>query len=645
MPRVTTLKRPAATESLLSDYDLYLFNEGTHTRAYQKLGAHPRSVGGRPATYFATWAPNADAVSVMGDFNAWDPAATPLQSRGSSGVWETNVPEIGPGSTYKFSIRPRGRLDRLEKADPFAFAAELRPRSASIVWDLFGYAWGDAQWLAERQARQALDAPISIYEVHLGSWKRVPETGDFLGYRDLAAQLAEYCTNMGYTHVELMPISEHPLDKSWGYQTIGYYAPTSRFGTPDDFRAFVDTLHQAGIGVLVDWVPSHFPRDPHGLAYYDGSALFEHADPRQGQHPEWGTQVFNYGRHEVRSFLLSNALFWLDEYHIDGLRVDAVASMLYLDYGRHDGDWIPNQFGGRENLEAVDFLRHANELVHSECPGVLTIAEESTAWPMVSRPPYMGGLGFSLKWNMGWMNDTLRYLSKEPVHRRWHHHDMTFSLLYAFHENFVLPLSHDEVVHGKGSLLQRVPGDAWQQFATLRALFGYMWGHPGKKLLFMGDDFGHGDEWWEEKSLDWHLLQYPYQAGVQRWVADLNRLYRDEPALHEVDFDWPGFEWIEVQDSDNSVFAFMRRAHNPADCVVVVSNFTPVARYDYCLGVPVGGEWRELLNSDAEAYGGGNLGNGGALWASDQSWAYRPYSLHMLIPPLGTVFLKPAQAV
>jgi 1,4-alpha-glucan branching enzyme len=638
----TSVLDRTSTSSLLSDYDLHLFNEGTHTRVYQKLGAHPTVVDGAPATYFATWAPDAEAVSVIGDFNNWDPLATALQPRASSGIWEGVVRGVGSGATYKYSIRPRGRTERTEKADPFAFAAELRPRSASRVWDLGQYTWNDAAWLNERGRRQALDAPISIYEVHLGSWKRVPDTGDFLGYRDLAQQLAEYCTRMGYTHVELLPISEHPLDQSWGYQTIGYFAPTSRFGTPDDFKAFVDILHRANIGVLVDWVPSHFPRDPHGLAYYDGSALFEHADPRQGQHPDWGTQVFNYGRHEVRSFLLSNALFWLDEYHVDGLRVDAVASMLYLDYGRHDGEWVPNQFGGKENLEAVDFLRSMNEVVHTERPGILTIAEESTSWPMVSRPPYMGGLGFSLKWNMGWMNDTLRYLSKEPVHRRWQHQDLTFALLYAFHENFVLPLSHDEVVHGKGSLLQRVPGDAWQQFATLRALFGYMWGHPGKKLLFMGDDFGQGDEWSEAKSLDWHLLEYPLQAGVQRWVADLNAAYRAEPALHEVDFDWPGFEWLEVNDNENSVFAFLRLARNREDCIAVVSNFTPVPREAYQLGLPVGGVWREILNSDAEAYGGGNLGNGGLVWASDTPWSHQPFSTHLLLPPLSTLMLKPA---
>ncbi len=641
MLQSATLERPTAW-SVLSDYDLHLFNEGTHTRAYRKLGAHPNVVKDRPATFFATWAPDADAVSVIGDFNGWDPNATPLRPRASSGIWEGTVPGVVSGSNYKYSIRPRGRTERLEKADPYAFAAELRPRSASRVWDLAQYTWNDATWLDQRASRQALDAPISIYEVHLGSWKRIPETGDFLGYRDLAEQLAAYCQQMGYTHVELMPISEHPLDLSWGYQTVGYYAPTSRFGTPDDFKAFVDILHQAGIGVLIDWVPSHFPRDPHGLAYYDGSALYEHADPRQGQHPDWGTQVFNYGRHEVRSFLLSNALFWLDEYHVDGLRVDAVASMLYLDYGRSNGQWVPNQFGGKENLEAVDFLRSMNELVHTESPGILTIAEESTSWPMVSRPPYMGGLGFSMKWNMGWKNDTLRYLSKEPVHRRWHHQDLTFSLLYAFHENFVLPLSHDEVVHGKGSLLQRVPADAWQQFATLRALFGYMWGHPGKKLLFMGDDFGQGDEWSEARSLDWHLLQYPFQSGVQRWVADLNRVYQSEPALYQVDFDWPGFEWLEVNDNENSVFAFLRVARDRDNCIAIISNFTPVPREAYRVGLPRPGTWREVLNSDAALYGGGNLGNGGIVSATDEPWAGRPYSAQVLLPPLSTLMLKPA---
>ena len=631
----------STASSLLTDYDLHLFNEGTHSHLYRKLGAHPVDRDGVLGTLFAVWAPNAEAVSVIGDFNGWQAGSTWLQCRGVSGVWEGFVPGIGQGTLYKYAVRPRHRGHWLEKSDPYAFATELRPRTASVVWDMGTFCWHDAAWLAERTHHQALDAPMSIYEVHLGSWKRVPENNDFLNYRDLAEQLAEYCSQLGYTHVELMPIAEHPLDQSWGYQPIGYFAPTSRFGSPDDFKSFVDTLHQAGIGVLMDWVPGHFPWDPHGLATFDGTACYEHADPRQAWHPHWGTKVFNYGRHEVRSFLLSNALFWLEEYHLDGLRVDAVASMLYLDYGRRDGEWVANQFGGRENVEAIELLRHVNEVVHTTCPGVLTVAEESTAWPMVSRPPYMGGLGFSLKWNMGWMNDTLGYISKEPIHRRWHHNELSFSLLYAFHENFILPLSHDEVVHGKGSLLGRMSGDPWQQFATLRLLLGYMWGHPGKKLLFMGSDFGQGDEWSESKSLDWHLLQYPFQGGVQRWVTDLNRLYRTEPALHEVDFDWPGFEWLEVHDADSSVFAFLRRARDRNDCIAVLCNFTPVPRYNYRVGVPVSGPWRELLNSDAERYVGTNMGNGGLVWASDEPWAGRPYSLQATLPPLGVLFLKP----
>jgi 1,4-alpha-glucan branching enzyme len=648
----TSRAEPAATPapvstgaqaSLLTDFDLYLFNEGTHVRAYQKLGAHPTTLNGQTGVFFAVWAPNAEAVSVIGEFNHWDPEATPLRSRGSSGVWETFVTGIGPGSLYKYSLRPRWSPKRIDKADPYGFAAEVRPSTASIVWDLSTYRWRDEGWLAQRQEQQAFDAPISIYEVHLGSWKRIPETHAFLTYRELARQLAEYCQSMGYTHIELLPITEHPLDASWGYQTLGYYAPTSRFGSPDEFKAFVDILHEAGIGVLLDWVPAHFPRDPHGLANFDGSALYEHADPRQGEHPDWGTKIFNYGRHEVRGFLLSNALFWIEEYHIDGLRVDAVASMLYLDYSRQEGEWIPNQYGGRENLEAISFLQRMNELVHTEHPGVLTIAEESTAWPSVSRPPYLGGLGFSLKWNMGWMHDTLSYVSNDPIHRRWHHNELTFSLLYAFHENFVLPLSHDEVVHGKGSLLSKVPGDPWQKFAGLRLLYAYMFGHPGKKLLFMGNDFGQGDEWNEAKSIDWHLLQYPFQSGLQRWVADLHRVYRSELALHQIDFEWFGFEWLESNDNENSVFAFLRRTKDdPMNCVAVVCNFTPVPREGYSVGVPIGGRWRELLNSDSGLYGGTNIGNGGLVWARDEPWAGRNHRLVLTVPPLGAVYLKPS---
>jgi 1,4-alpha-glucan branching enzyme len=636
------LPRNVSTQaSLLTEFDLYLFNEGTHVRVYEKLGAHVVTVDGTPGVAFAVWAPNADAVSVIGDFNDWDPEATPLQPRQSSGIWQGFVPGIGEGTVYKYSIKPRFSAYRIDKADPFGFAAEVRPRTASVVWDLTHYEWRDQAWLARRGVAQAFDAPISIYEVHLGSWKRVPETGGFLTYRDLAEQLAEYCQMMGYTHIELLPITEHPFDPSWGYQTVGYYAPTSRFGTPDDFRAFVDILHQAGIGVLLDWVPAHFPRDAHGLANFDGTALYEHADPRQGEHPDWGTKVFNYGRTEVRSFLLSNAVFWVEQYHVDGLRVDAVASMLYLDYSREPGQWVPNQFGGRENLEAISFVQRMNEVVHTEFPGVLTIAEESTAWPQVSRPPYMGGLGFSLKWNMGWMHDTLAYISQVPVHRRWHHNVLTFSLLYAFHENFVLPLSHDEVVHGKGSILNKIPGDAWQKFATLRLLYGYMFGHPGKKLLFMGLDFGQGDEWSEGKSIDWHLLQFPFQSGLQRCVADLHRVYRSEASLHQVDFDWHGFEWLESHDNENSVFAFLRRSRDPDDMLAVVCNFTPVPRYEYRVGVPTGGPWHEVLNTDSSLYSGGNIGNGGQVWADDEPWAGRPHSLCLTLPPLAAIYLKP----
>jgi 1,4-alpha-glucan branching enzyme len=641
MPQATIKPAASPPPSLLTDFDLYLFNEGTHARIYQKLGAHVIEVDGKPGVAFAVWAPNADAVSVIGDFNKWDPTATPLRNRASSGIWEGFVPGIGQGTLYKYSIKPRFSATRIDKADPFGFAAELRPRTGSMVWDLEHYAWADQEWIDRRSERQAFTAPISIYEVHLGSWKRVPDTQGFLTYTDLANQLAEYCQMMGYTHVELMPISEHPFDPSWGYQTVGYYAPTSRFGSPDDFKAFVDILHQAGIGILLDWVPAHFPRDPHGLAEFDGSALYEHADPRQGEHPDWGTKIFNYGRNEVRSFLISNAVFWVEEFHIDGLRVDAVASMLYLDYSREAGQWVPNQYGGRENLEAISFLQRMNEVVHTECPGVLTIAEESTAWPQVTRPPYMGGLGFSLKWNMGWMHDTLTYISQEPIHRRWHHNELTFSLLYAFHENFVLPFSHDEVVHGKGSLLNKIPGDAWQKFATLRVLFAYMFGHPGKKLLFQGMDFGQGDEWTEAHSVDWHLTQFPLQGGLQRCLADLHRVYRGEPALHEVDFDWRGFEWLESHDNENSVFAFLRRAINPADLVVVACNFTPIPRYEYRVGVPTGGLWRELFNTDSSLYAGGNIGNGGQVWALDEPWAGQPHSLRLTLPPLGAVYFKP----
>ena len=634
--------RPVPTRtSLLTDFDLYLFNEGTHVRVFEKLGAHVAEVDGTAGVAFAVWAPNAEAVSVVGDFNGWDFSANPLRPRQSSGIWEAFIPGIAQGCIYKYSIKPRFSWQRIEKADPFGFAAELRPRTASVVWDLSKYEWHDQEWINRRREAQAFDAPISVYEVHLGSWRRVPDTNGFLTYRDLGHQLAEYCQMMGYTHIELLPISEHPLDASWGYQTVGYFAPTSRFGSPDDFRAFVDILHQAGIGILLDWVPAHFPRDAHGLANFDGTALYEHADPRQGEHPDWGTKIFNYGRNEVRSFLISNAVFWVEQYHIDGLRVDAVASMLYLDYSRDAGQWVPNQYGGRENLDAISFLQRMNEVVHTECAGVLTIAEESTAWPQVTRPPYMGGLGFSFKWNMGWMHDTLAYVSQDPIHRRWHHNDLTFSLLYAFHENFVLPLSHDEVVHGKSSMLNKLPGDAWQKFATLRLLYAYMWAHPGKKLLFQGLDFGQGDEWTEAHSVDWHLLQYPLQAGLQRCLADIQRVYRSHPALYEVDFDWRGFQWLESHDNENSVFAFLRHGREPQDMLVAVCNFTPVPRYAYRVGVPTGGPWREILNTDSSLYSGSNVGNGGTVWALDEAWAGQPHSISLTLPPLGAVYLRP----
>ncbi len=630
-----------ASAPFLTDFDLHLFNEGTHYHAYRKLGAHPTEVGGQHGTVFAVWAPSAESVSVIGDFNDWNPHAHSMQWRGTSGAAEVFVPGVGPGAVYKFSIQPRQGGPRLDKADPYGFASEVRPRTGSMVWDLGRYQWRDQDWLAQRQRRQSFDAPISIYEVHLGSWKRVPETNGFLTYRDLAHQLAEHCTRLGFTHVELLPISEHPLDASWGYQTVGYYAPTSRFGNPDDFRAFVDILHQADIGILLDWVPAHFPRDPHGLANFDGSALYEHDDPRQGEHPDWGTKIFNFSRNEVRSFLISNGLFWLEEYHLDGLRVDAVASMLYLDYSRREGEWIPNRYGGRENLDAISFLQRVNEVVHTECPGVLTVAEESTAWPQVTRPPYMGGLGFSMKWNMGWMHDTLAYVSRDAIHRRYHHDEMTFSMLYAFHENFILPLSHDEVVHGKSNLLAKMPGDDWQKFAGLRLLFAYMFGHPGKQLLFMGSEFGQWSEWTEAHSLDWHLLQYEPHQGLQRFVADLNRVYRENPPLHQVDFDWRGFQWLEAHDNENSVFAFLRCAANEDDVVAVVANFTPVSRQGYRVGVPSGGRWVEILNSDAAAYGGSNVGNGGEVMAQALPWSGQPFSVCLTLPPLGGLYLKP----
>ena len=622
----------------LSAQDIYLFHEGTHTRLYEKLGAHPA----RDGTQFRVWAPNAGAVSVVGDFNAWRAEAHPLQPHGSSGIWEAFVPGVRPGATYKYRLRtPSG--EELEKADPMAVLYEVAPKTASVVWDLETppYAWGDQRWMAERGQRNALDAPMATYEVHLGSWMRVAGEGNrSLSYRELATQLVAHIQRTGFTHVEFLPIMEHPFFGSWGYQTTGYFAASSRYGTPQDFMGLVDALHQAGIGVILDWVPSHFPTDAHALARFDGTHLYEHADPRQGFQPDWNTSVFNYGRHEVRSFLTSSACFWLERFHIDGLRVDAVASMLYLDYSRKAGEWIPNEFGGRENLEAVGFLRRLNEDLYHQFPGIQTIAEESTAWPMVTRPTWLGGLGFGYKWDMGWMHDTLQYMRREPVHRKHHQQELTFRSLYAFTENFVLALSHDEVVYGKGSLVNKMPGDEWQQFANLRLLFGYMYAQPGKKLLFMGDEFGQRGEWNHDGSLDWHVLEYPVHAGLQQWVGDLNRTYAREPALHELDVEPAGMEWIDASDAQQSTLAFIRHARSSDAMVLVVCNFTPVPRHGFRVGVPQAGAWHEILNSDAEVYAGSGQGNLGGVVATQVAMHGRPWSLSLTLPPLGVVFFK-----
>jgi 1,4-alpha-glucan branching enzyme len=626
----------------LTPQDVYLFKEGTLFRAYDRLGAHPDTVDGREGTSFAVWAPNAEAVSLVGDFNDWNRASHPLQLRSDqSGIWELFVPGVGVGTVYKYHLRSRLGGYAVDKSDPFAFRCEAPPRTASIVWEL-SYDWQELQWLRDRARLNALDAPWSIYEVHLGSWRRPAEQPErFLTYRELAHQLADYVIDMGFTHVELMPVMEHPFYGSWGYQVTGYFAPSSRYGTPQDFMYLVAHLHRCGIGVIIDWVPSHFPSDEHGLAYFDGTHLYEHADPRQGYHPEWNSSIFNYGRAEVRNFLGSSALFWLDVYRADALRVDAVASMLYLDYGRREGEWIPNRYGGRENLDAVAFLKAVNEAAYRDHPATQTIAEESTAWPMVSRPPYLGGLGFGLKWNMGWMHDTLQYFQNDPIFRKYHHSTLTFSLWYAFTENFVLPLSHDEMVHGKGSLIGKMPGDEWQQFANLRLLFGYMWGHPGKKLLFMGSEFGQKSEWRHDGSLEWDVLQYPLHRGAQNWVRDLNRFYRDTPALYELDFSPEGFEWIDHSDNQSSVIAFLRRTRSADGVVLVVCNFTPVPRPNYRLGVPRGGRWRECLNSDAHIYGGSGQGNMGGVDAAPLPAHGRFHSLTLTLPPLGALFLRP----
>jgi 1,4-alpha-glucan branching enzyme len=636
-------KTPATRDvSLLTPEDLYLFNEGNHARLYERLGAHLMEVDGTPGTYFAVWAPNAASVAVIGDFNRWDASSAPLRPLEASGIWEGFVSGAGVGTRYKFHVLSQHRGYRVDKADPFAFASERSPGTASVVWDP-AYAWGDADWMSGRRARNSLQAPMSAYEVHLGSWMRAP-SGVPLSYRDLATRLADYVTRAGFTHVELMPVMEHPFYGSWGYQITGYFAPTARYGSPQDLMYLIDVLHQHGVGVILDWVPSHFPNDQHGLAFFDGTHLYEHADPRKGHHPDWDSLIFNYGRNEVRSFLNSSAMFWLSAYHADGLRVDAVASMLYLDYSRGPGEWIPNEHGGRENLEAVVFLRRLNETVYQLEPDVQTIAEDSSAWPMVSRPTDVGGLGFGLKWDMGWMHDTLRYLGLDPINRKFHHNDLTFRQFYAGSENFVLPLSHDEVVHGKRSLLGKMTGDEWQRFANLRLLFGYQFAQPGKKLLFMGGEFGQRSEWDHEHSLDWHLLDQPLHAGLRRWVEDLNGLYRREPALHEKDADPSGFEWIEPNDPSFSVLAFLRSGRSTHDVILVACNFTPVPRSDYRVGVPRDGVWREILNSDAHIYGGTGWGNLGGLESLQTGAHGRPSSLSLTLPPLACVFLKSGPA-
>ena len=622
----------------LTDNDIYLFREGTHARLYRSLGCH-LGTGGKGAR-FAVWAPNAKAVHVIGDWNGWRSGKDELKPRrDDSGIWEGEVAAVKRGQPYKFAItNAHGHIE--ERADPYAFYTEVAPATASRAWSL-EYEWGDAEWMARRRAANSPDAPHTVYEVHLGSWRR---EGDRMpSYREIAAPLAEYARSMGFTHVELMPITEHPFYGSWGYQTTGYFAPTSRYGSPQDFMFLVDTLHQAGVGVILDWVPSHFPDDRHALARFDGTWLYEHADPRRGFHPEWKSSIFNYGRHEVRAFLLSSALFWLDRYHIDGLRVDAVASMLYLDYGRQPGEWVPNAYGGKEDLEAIEFLKQLNIAVGREYPDTQTIAEESTAWPSVSRPVFAGGLGFGMKWNMGWMHDTLDYVAHDPIHRRYHHNELTFSLWYAFTENFVLPLSHDEVVYGKRSLLSKMPGDRWRQFANLRLLLGWMWSHPGKKLLFMGCEFGQWREWNHDTALDWHLTDDGDHRGLQRWVADLNALYRREPALHRRDFSAEGFEWIDANDNDNSVLTFVRRG-GEGPPVLVACNFTPVARHGYRVGVPLAGAWREALNSDAPIYGGSGVGNLGRVVAEPVAWHGRTQSVTLTLPPLAAVVFTPEEA-
>ena len=638
---ITEAHDPYAFPPLLTDFELHLFSEGTFYKAYERLGAHIRTIQHITGVHFVVWAPNAARVSIVGDFNRWDGRCHPMTTRGATGLWELFIPDLPEGTLYKYEIRARQHEALLLKADPYAQASELRPRTASIVRNLSQYTWHDHIWMTTRSHWNPLTAPLSIYEVHLGSWMRVPEEDNrWLTYHELAQKLIPYAKDLGYTHLELMPVTEHPFDGSWGYQATGYFAATSRYGSPEDFMAFVDTAHRAGLGVIMDWAPAHFPDDPHGLATFDGTHLYDHADPRLGHHPDWHSRIFNYDRAEVRTFLLNSALFWLDTYHIDGLRVDAVASMLYLDYGRKAGEWIPNEFGGNENLGAVSLLKELNVLVHREFPGAITIAEESTSWAGVSRPTYTGGLGFTFKWNMGWMHDTLEYFGHDPVHRRFHQNQITFGLLYAFTENFVLALSHDEVVHGKRTLLDKMPGDVCQRFANLRLLYGYMYSHPGKKMLFMGGEFGQWREWNHDTSLDWHLCDLEPHRGLQRLICDLNRVYRAEPALYEADFDWSGFQWIDFNDADNSVIVYLRKANTNGAVIVCVCNFTPVPRHGYRIGVPEAGWYRELINSDAIPYGGSNIGNFGGVHSVESPCHELPHSLTLTLPPLSVLLLK-----
>ncbi|MGO9612001.1 MAG: 1,4-alpha-glucan branching protein GlgB [Dissulfurispiraceae bacterium] len=627
-------------ESLLTDFDIYLFKQGNHLHLYEKLGSHLMKANGQEGAFFAVWAPDAKSVSVIGDFNGWNRRKHPLRSRpDASGIWEGFIPGIGHGMLYKYYIKSKYHRHSVEKGDPFALHWETPPKTSSIIWDI-DYLWQDTSWMKNRYQRNALDAPFCIYEVHLGSWMRSPgEDNRSLSYRELAHHLVQYVKPLGFTHVEFLPVMEHPFYGSWGYQTTGYFAPTSRYGTPQDFMYLIDCLHGNGIGVILDWVSSHFPSDEHGLSYFDGTHLYEHADTRKGFHPDWKSYIFNYGRNEVKAFLISSALFWLKKYHIDGLRIDAVASMLYLDYSRNKGEWIPNKYGGRENIEAIAFLKHLNEAVYSECPDTSTFAEESTAWPMVTRPTYLGGLGFGMKWNMGWMHDTLAYFSNDPVHRKYHHNQLTFSIWYAFVENFLLPLSHDEVVHGKGSLIGKMPGDDWQKFANLRLLFSYMYGHPGKKLLFMGCEFGQWREWNHDESLDWHLLEYLPHQGINRLIKDLNSLYRKEPALYELEFAQAGFEWVDIGDWESSIISFIRKNRANDKEILIVCNCTPVPRYGYSVGVPRGGMWKEVLNSDSKEYGGSGHGNFGRVNAASIPCHGRKYSLTLTLPPLGALFL------